>query len=167
MTIQPPAAVNIPYLVSYREYQPPSGTVLLDYVKDMVSYNLVEPTSSVALEYNIGADGDYPQTLIVKNITNNARLKIRIQYDTQIFTITNPDTNQIGNPVEFIIPAEQTKNITIKINKDNLNQKTEREVIPTEIKMFVTNLYNSTVITKNVSVATIPREPVSASISII
>lgn len=137
---------NVPYLRSYTPYEESSGNTSVDLIKDMVSVDMVVPTEPTSITYKIGTPNKLITVLNVKNLTSNTILKIGIDYDKSIFTISD---------MERIIGPEQTTQFSVESNNFLLNGRVLSNLRST-ISIKVTNQVNGQLATKSVSVTSLP-----------
>ena len=88
--------MTIPFLLSYEPYRPPTGTRTLNSINDMVVISFNPPSE---INYAIGTDTQYNNTIIVKNVTSNVTLEVVIEFNDKILDI---NTNAVS-PYQFRI----------------------------------------------------------------
>lgn len=139
-----------PLFRSFTPYQIQSDEAVCDFVSDMVSVNLAPRNPATTLVYDIGAENTYSDVMFVKNLTTNATLQILLEFDTQIFTVSNES---------FELGPEQETSIQISLNKNGLNTLPGLKGETKEFTLKVTNLNNGALIVKNTKVPPhVPRE---------
>lgn len=139
-----------PYFVGYQPYPFPSGSIPVDSVIDMISYSPIPPSSSVFIDYNVGASGSYSFTYNIKNITTNTQISASITTGRHFTaTVLTPISSMSQQPnttstasVGFILNPQQTGSILIELNKTNLTIDAGEQNITASVKLNVTNLPN-------------------------
>jgi hypothetical protein len=109
----------------------------------MVSVDMAPRNPATKLNYDIGAENTYSDLMFVKNLTTNATLKIEIEFDKQVFSVSK-ESFELG-------PNEETS-IDISLNKTSLNTLPGLNGEVKEFTLKVTNLNNGLLIVKNTKV---------------
>lgn len=128
----------IPNLINYQPFQLSENKIICQSVDEMIEYGELE--NSYFFEYELGTNTTFNITFFVKNITDNATLKVQPTHDSIVFVETEEIT---------LLPGEQ-KNVTVNVNSEYLNTTTglEENLILT---IEITNIANGQLITKTVS----------------
>lgn len=155
MPIQYPVG-NIPFLESYIPFEFSEGVIACDYVKDMFSYNLVIPEAPPTIKYYVGAEFSFVADLEVKNLTDSAKLDFSIEYDGKIFAVKQKANGVYDNPIKLVIEPEEVVSFVIEINKDELNTNSNYDNVLSVIKLSVENIQTGKLVTKKLSVTTLP-----------
>ena len=79
--------MTVPYLIEYTPYQP-NGYVCQS-IEDMVFVGLYQTVPISYISYAIGSVEDIELPLIIKNITNSAKLDIALELNSEVFLINN------------------------------------------------------------------------------
>lgn len=139
-----------PLFKSFTPYSLSAEEVVCDFVSDMVSVDIVPRNPATILTYDIGAENTYSETMFVKNLTSNATLQIVIEFDRQVFNVSE-EIFELG-------PTQETS-IEISLNKNGLNTLPGLNGETKEFTLKVTNLNNGSLIVKNTKVSPhVPRE---------
>jgi hypothetical protein len=132
-----------PLFKSFTPYTIGVDEVVCDYVSDMVSVDMAPRNPATKLNYDIGAENTYSDTMFVKNLTSNTSLKIELIFDEQIFYVSKNS---------FELGPNQETTIDISLNKNGLNTLPGLNEQIKEFTLKVTNLNNGTLIVKNTKV---------------
>lgn len=132
-----------PLFKSFTPYQLNTNEAVCDLVSDMVSVNLAPRNPATTLVYDIGAENSYSDTMFVKNLTTNATLQVVLEFDRQIFIVSEE--------IFELNPGEETS-IEISLNKNGLNTLPGLNGETKEFTLKVTNLNNGSLIVKNTKV---------------
>ncbi len=123
-----------PYFQKYTPYPFPSGTVPVNNVSDMISYNVIVPDSEVGIAYNVGASGSFQYDYIIKNITKNTKLRVEVVPHAYF-------SASVSAPI-ILTPAQQ-QTITISLDKAKLNLDAGVQDVSASVLIKVTNLPES------------------------
>lgn len=133
----------IPFLLSYEPYQPPTGTRVINSINDMVTINFNPPSE---INYSIGTDQQYNDTIIIRNTTSNVTLEANIEFNDKILSI---NTNNTASPYVFrLAPGTQTS-LPVQLKFAFFDQRSSVAPTTVPIKFTVKNLTNGTVALKN------------------
>lgn len=152
MPIQGQSNPNIPYLKNYTPFQFASTIAICDSVEDMISYSIV-PNDLSIVEYYVGAADNMQLTMNVKNITEETALKVRLDYDSNVFDVTSIENSS----VETILAPKVETGFNIRVNKDGLNSKIDYQIIQSKLQLIVTNLVNGKIAIKSTTAPLLPQ----------
>lgn len=129
----------IPFLLDYEQYQPPSGTRIINSVSDMVVINFNPPAE---IKYAIGTNFEYSNMIRINNITSNVTLEIAIEFNRNVLEIY---TNNTTSPYVFTVGPAGRIAIPVKLNTRFLDSRANTEAITETVKFTVKNLSNGLV----------------------
>ncbi len=135
--------MNIPYLINYQPYQPPTGKQLITSINDMVIINCSLPRM---LEYFIGLEDVYNTSATFTNTTLNATLEITIHFNKLVTIVNNDETN---SPFTVMLRPQQQLQIPIRLNKTQLDASANYDMVNGYVNIEVKNLSNETPVFKN------------------
>jgi hypothetical protein len=135
---------TIPFLLSYEPYRPPTGTQLVNSINDMVTISFNPPSE---INYAVGVDQQYNDTIIVRNMTSNAALEVAIEFNDKILGI---NTNNTISPYVFTLAPNIQTSIPVQLKTSFLDQQSSIAPTTVPIKFTVKNLLNGTVVLRNV-----------------
>jgi hypothetical protein len=136
--------MTIPFLIDFTPYE--FNDIECRSIDDMVSVSLQQTVPVSNITYNIGSTDNIRIPLQIKNITNNANLEIKFTFDKNIFIINGTDSSVILQPDEI-------REFNIEPNKTQLNESLRS--LLTKITLEIKNILNGTVVTKDISAATL------------
>ena len=131
MPLKTQASAPISNLTSYVPY-PLNNQTLVEDIFSMFSYDVMEPTTPVNLQFTFGATKAVVKTFRFKNLTTNTNLELEFQFDSGIFeapstlslapeqtvsvdlllNIANMQSNVTSQPVDFKVRVKNTKPIS-------------------------------------------------------
>lgn len=131
--------INSPYFVSFQPNSIPPGTGPVTSVIDMISFSPEIPTSSILIDYNIGASGSYSFIYTIKNITTNTKISASMDVN-EYFTarVLTPIVNVTSNG--FVLDPLQTGSILISLNTASLVQKPGYQDINGGVTLRISNV---------------------------
>lgn len=152
MPIKTSPSAEISFLTNYTPYSPPTGTVVVENIKDMITFDLQPKTTPTILNYSIGTDKSYVNTITIKNITTNAKINIQLSFNNNIFIVdrTNVTVNN-QNTILVELRPNQTEQFEIKVKNSMLDQKMTYQLQQTQIKMNIQSIEINDVVLKNLS----------------
>lgn len=150
MAIKTAPSEEIPYLVDYKPYQLPSGQLECLTIDDMVTVDVQSSIEPTTITYYVGSQSTYRLFVTLKNITNNATLTVSMPFPDSLF-IVEPTTRK--NVMKFELAPQESKTITIQLNKNNLNSLSEYNTFETNLPITIKNVINGSVATKNINAA--------------
>lgn len=148
MTIKTSPSTEIPYLVDYKPYTLPEGQSECLTIDDMVTVDIQANTEPTTITYYVGAALSYSFSVNVKNITNNATLLVSMPFSDSLFVV-EPSIRK--NAMKFELMPQESKSISIGINKDYLNTLSQYDKFQANLPLTIKNMINGTVATKNVN----------------
>jgi hypothetical protein len=134
----------IPFLLSYEPYQPPTGTRVINSINDMVTISFNPPSE---INYNIGTDQQYNDTIIIRNTTSNVTLEASIEFNDKILSI---NTNNTTSPYVFRLAPNTQTSLPVQLKFSFFNQRSSITPTTVPIKFTVKNLTNGSVALKNI-----------------
>lgn len=137
--------MTIPYLVNFTPYT--FSGELCQSIDDMVSVSVQQQFSFTDINYDIGSDDDVQLPILIKNITNNARLTVEIIADKNVFIINGNDA--LSNVIT--LAPNETKQLSVSLNKNRLNESVGLR--QTNIKLVIKNITNGGIVTRDVGVS--------------
>lgn len=165
MPILPQQNPNIPFLRNYIAYSLPQSMIPCDYVQDMITYS-IQQNSNTVIDFYVGPKEIPEFVLSVKNQTEETRLTVMLEYNSNFFRIKKTMQSAYENPVQIaVLPKEQTP-IFIHLNPNYLNSRSDYEKFDTQIKMTVRNLANGKLAFKNVNTSELIPEALSSPITV-
>jgi hypothetical protein len=138
MPIKTQPSTTIELLQNYIPYST-NGNVLVEDVGQMFSYSIEEPSTPVNLEFVFGATQHVVGNIVCKNLTSNAILEVKLDYDISTFIINPSDT--------FRLEPEQTRTIEIRVNVNDIHPGMVNML--KNIKVSVTNILNDSLVYKS------------------
>jgi hypothetical protein len=133
--------IATPFYKSFVPFRKPEGTIATNNIFDMVSVNYIQSEKDIIINQTFGAEEVYSFVIIIKNITNNAKLSVQL----------NNDNFFIVEEKNFILEPNETKNITITANNLHINEQSDKLFQKSNIKIIVKNITNElTYINQNV-----------------
>lgn len=155
-----------PYFVSFQPYQFPSGTIPVTSINDMVSFSPEIPTSSISIDYNIGATGDYSFTYIIKNVTSNTKISASL-VPNQYFTprVLTPIIHTSSNG--FVLNPSQTGSILISLNTSSLTSAAGQQAINGNVILRISNVGPPTASFRNVTTTLITASKLTSPIEVL
>ncbi len=136
--------MSIPYLLSYEPYKPLQGTRVINSINDMVTISFNPPSE---INYAIGTDQQYNDTIIVRNITSNVTLQITIEFNDAILNI---NTNNTKSPYVFTLGPNIQTSLSVQLKTSFFDRQSNITPVTAPVKFTVKNLLNGTVALKNV-----------------
>jgi hypothetical protein len=134
----------IPFLLNYEPYRPSTGTQVVSSINDMVTISFNPPSE---INYVIGAEQQYNDTIIVRNTTLNAPLEVTIEFNDKILDI---NTNNTTSPYVFTLAPNIQTSFPVQLKTSFLDQRSSITPTMLPIQFTVKNLLNGTVVLKNV-----------------
>lgn len=155
---------NSPYFVSFQPNTIPSETISVTSVIDMISYSPEIPTSSILIDYNIGASDKYSFIYTIKNITTNTKISASMNTN-EYFTarVLTPIINVTSNG--FVLNPSQTGSILVSLNTASLELKAGNQNINGAVTMSISNVGLPTQSLKNLTLSLIPIEKLPIAVS--
>ena len=135
--------MTIPFLLSYEPYRPPTGTRTLNSINDMVVISFNPPSE---INYAIGTDTQYNNTIIVKNVTSNVTLEVVIEFNDKILDI---NTNAVS-PYQFRINPNTQALLPIRLKTAYFDERSSVAPVTAPINFTVKNLSNGSVALKTI-----------------
>lgn len=126
MPLKTQASAPISNLVSHVPYSLNNQTLVED-ISGMFSYDVVEPTTPVDLQFTFGATQALVKTFKFKNLTTNTNIELGFEFDSGIFQA----------PSSVTISPEETVSINLLLNIQNMQANTTS--LPVEFKVKVKN----------------------------
>lgn len=127
MPLKTQASEPIPDLLSYVPYSINNQTLVED-ISNMFSYDVVEPSQPVDLQFVFGAKQPIVKTFRFKNLTNNTNIELEFEFNSEIFEA----------PSKVTITPEQTVSVNLLLNIENM--KTNVTSQPVDFKVKVKNI---------------------------
>lgn len=134
----------IPFLLSYEPYQPPTGTRVINSINDMVAISFNPPSE---INYAIGTDQQYNDTIIVRNTTSNVTLEASIEFNDTILSI---NTNNTTSPYVFRLAPDTQTSLPVQLKFAFFDQRSSVTPTTVPVKFTVKNLTNGSVALKTI-----------------
>jgi len=134
----------IPFLLSYEPYQPPTGTRVINSINDMVVISFNPPSE---INYAIGTDQEYNDTIIVRNTTSNVSLEVTIEFNDKILSI---NTNNTTSPYVFTLASGTQTSLPVQLKSAFFDARSSVAAVTTPINFTVKNLSNGSVALKTI-----------------
>jgi hypothetical protein len=133
---------DVPYLTSYEPFTLPNGITQVDFISQMISYNLQPLKTPTEITYFIGAENSYVTTLEIKNLTDNVTLTGTITFNKDVFVIYDEFNRYIDgiDRVEFSLEPEKIESFKIEVNKKILNSVILNTPLNTLINITIKNV---------------------------
>jgi len=187
MPIKTTPTGNIPYLLNYTEYKLPAGIIPVDTIQDMISFNWIIPEYTPSIDYNIGSLEDDYKILVVKNLTIATTLNVYLDYDNQIFSIRERDTNiepqsfevqsQVSttttvperkiSPIPIVLRGGTEATFIVKYNKKSLDSYTDYTTLSTYIQARIENVFDEKLATKSIAVKELNKERLDPTTTVV
>ena len=136
--------MTTPFLLSYEPYQPPAGTRVINSINDMVVISFNPPSQ---INYAIGTNTQYNDTIIVSNITSNVTLEVVIEFNDKIMIINTPSTT---SPYQFRINPNTQVSLAVQLKTAFFDERAITTPVTTPINFTVKNLSNGSVALKKI-----------------
>ena len=134
----------IPFLLSYEPYQPPTGTRVINSIDDMVVINFNPP---LEINYAIGTDQQYNDTIIIRNTTLNVSLEVTVEFNDKILGI---NTNNTMSPYIFTLASGTQTSLPVQLKSAFFDARSSVAAVTTPINFTVKNLSNGSVALKTI-----------------
>lgn len=135
--------MTIPFLLSYEPYRPPAGTRTINSINDMVVISFNPPSE---INYAIGTDTQYNDTIIVSNTTSNVTLEVVIEFNDKILSI---NTNAVS-PYQFTIKPNTQVSLPVRLKTTYFDERSSVAPVTAPINFTVKNLSNGSVALKKI-----------------
>lgn len=144
---------DVPYLTSYEPFAVPSNVVTVDYINQMISYNLQPLRTPGEITYFIGAKNSYVTTLEVKNLTDNATITGTVTFNKDVFFVYDEFNTYVDgiNKVDFSLEPEKTEAFKVEVNKKTLDSTILTAPISALIKITVKNITTNGLVLKKIN----------------
>lgn len=144
---------EVPYLTSYEPFTLPDGISYVDYINQMISYDLQPLQTPTNVTYFIGAETSYVAKLSLKNLTENATIVGTLNFNKDVFFVYDEfGTYMSGiNKIDFSLVPEKTTSFQVEINKQVLDSTVLTAPISTLINITVKNVTTNGLVLKKIN----------------
>jgi len=122
------------YMLSYIPYRLDDGQEPAYTVADMVTYNLQPNTVPTIINYYLGSPDNYVEELIIRNITTNAILDVKVSIDDAETAWLIDASKQMAT-----LGPLDTHVIQFTLNKPVLSIISDRQTLLSSITLTITN----------------------------